>query len=195
MALFERGPQGPAGPPGRLVVPGNDGEVFVNNDGALGATAKLTRVDDEINHAGKPQHNETWADFKVPGRFGLARSQWLDVDTSNATPTNIGIIDVPDDEHGDGIITVIVELSISYDASGTKGGNRAAKASFKRSSGVLERIGIENLSSANHWEGTTVGLDIDVIDNDTMKIAATGIAATDINWMGSVHVIFSKRPS
>ncbi len=196
MALFERGPQGPAGPPGKFVPPGTSGDVFVNNAGAVGATSKLTRVDDEINHSGKPQHNETWSDFKVPGRGGLSRSQWPDVDTADDTPTILDTIDVSVADHGDCIITVIAEMVISYDDSGTQGGNRAAKATFKRSSGVLTRIGIDNLSSPSQWTGTVIGgLDIATIANDSIKIEGTGIADTDMNWKGSVHVILSKLPA
>ncbi len=189
MALFERGPQGPAGPPGKVVVPGNDGEVLVNLEGTLSATAKLKRVDSEIHHAGTPQHNEEWSNFYAGGD-SFARSQWHDVTTEDATPTTIGTISIPVAEHGNGIITVIAEMSISYDDGGdTVGGNRAAKAVFRRSSGVLTRIGIENLSSSNFWEGDPIGgLDIDVVDNDSVKIEGTGIAAP------SVHVIFSKKP-
>ncbi len=186
-----------------ILPPGNDGEVFINAGGVadaggvLATTNRLTLVDDELEHSGNPRHREDTADFYAPaGTRPLARSMWRDVDTTNATQTTIGRISLPAASLGDCIIIVILEMAISYVSSGMKGGNRSAKAYFKRTSGTLTRIGIDNTSSTNGWTGTAVGgVDIGVVDNDTIDVLGTGITATSINWTPSVHVIVSKPPA
>ena len=180
---------------GEVSVPGDTGDLLLNVSDELAATAKLRLENSEIAHYGKPRHNETWADFYAGGD-SFARTQWHDTDSVSDEEVTIGQISIPAEDHGDGILTVIFEASLSYDDSGIKGGNRAFKAAFRRNGGTLTRIGIENTSSGALWTGDPIGgLDADVFDNDTIELTMVGIEDIPINVIPSVHVIMSKPPA
>lgn len=155
-------------------------------------TPKLTVVAGEVVHSGKPVHKEDQADFRYGTEDSLARSQWRARTTLNATETPIVAISVPAAEHGDCRITVIAELTCNF-AGG--GGPRSLRAWFKRVSGTLTRIDIEDVSATGAWEGTALGgVDIEGSGNDTINLNGTGIAATDIAWIASLHIQVAVLP-
>jgi len=188
---------GPGGSPGQLMW-----HVVVDGLHRLAGTAKLVvngaTDGSELIHSGKPLHNETWADFKDLAGAGnaLARPQWAEGLTANATATAIGTISVPAATYGDCAISVHAETTYVFNASGTKLGKYIRLATFGRSSGTLTRVGTVDLTPGGLAVGTAPGgTSVDVFDNDTVKLNAVGISATNIAWFTSFHVQVLKRPS
>ncbi len=161
---------------------GND-NLAVNEDG-------------EIVHDGNPIHDEEQADFKDGSANSFARAQWPLGATTDDTPTAIATISIPAAEIGDCFVTVHAEVTYFYESSGTKGGNYSMKATFKRSSGTLTRINTLDLSVATLATGAApAGIDVDVDDDDTIIVEATGIDSTDITWITSLHVQAAVPPT
>ncbi len=193
MALHERGPQGPAGPPGRLVVPGEDGYVLYNNGGVCGATNELQVTDDGIEHTGEPIHKEDVVHFRKGATLDGPLSDWDVLTTTNATPATLLTTTVPIATYGNCRISIMAEVTCSYAAGG---GSRSIRASFKRVSGTLTRVFHTDTSDADHWEGTVLGdIEIDVSTNEVILTTVTGIAATDIRHVISAHVQVAALPS
>lgn len=119
-------------------------------------------------------------------------SDWRPGSTSNASATSIASIALPSDI-GDCQVSVHAESTYRY---ATGGGTRVAKASFKRVSGTLTRVGIEDLTIASMNWGTAVGgHDIAKTSDTVIDVKGTGIAATDIAWITSLHIQVARLPS
>lgn len=172
---------------------GTDREVCWDNNGVINTTPNLIiDVDGNVNHDGVPVHNEDYDVFKRDVN-GIARPQWEDVLTTNATITTLATLSIPAADFGNCYVTIIAECSIAYAAGG---GNRCLKATWKRTSGTLAKINETNTSIDGDWTGTVVGgFTTDNPDNDTIRLRGTGISSTNIRWIPNVHIILAKIPS
>ena len=152
-------------------------------------------VTGDTSYDGTASHDEDYSDFVDTTTSSRARSQWKTGSTSNATPATITTISYPAATYGDCFITAHVEATYYYASSGAKGGNFAKKAVFKRSSGTLTRVAIEDLTITTLRTGTVAGgIDIDVDSNDAIKATATGITSTNIYWVFSIHAQMAAAP-
>lgn len=163
----------------------------------FGGSTKLNTVDGtaagDLVHTGKPIHKEDWAEFRDGSGTSLARSQWKQTPTTNATLTAIATVDVTAATYGDCFISVHAETSYAYTSSGTKGGIFSKKATFQRSSGTLARVAIADLTPAGLGVGPAPGgFDIAASGNDAIVVNGTGIAATNITWVTSLHIQLVK---
>ncbi len=135
-------------------------------------------------------------EFSSGGKPGRAFSDWDTVSTTNATPANVLSISVPAAIYGDAVIVVHVEVTASFvDSGNTVGGSLSKKAAFRRTGGTLTRVAISDLDDATLYTGPATGdFDIAVLDNNTIKVPVTGIAATNITWTASAHLQIAKVP-
>jgi hypothetical protein len=179
-----------------LVLPtpgGMAGYVQFDDSGSFGGTSLLTVTGSPafLTFTGKSLHEEDYNRFVVNGASGSeARSYWFDTQTTDASAHVLGAISLPAATYGDCIITLVCEASVRHSGGG---GNRALKASYRRASGTLTKIGETDLSSSTHWTGTVVAdMSTSNPDNDTIDINGTGIAVTNVRWFPSVHVILAK---
>ncbi len=176
-------------------------------DGELprfGGTPKLglSDVEDETSdllHTGTPLHREDAADFLDPDdddETARPRAQWKVTTITGATPTPIITVDLPL-SLGDCFVTVHAEATSVFVASGTKGRPYAMRATFIRSAGTLSRVSAPvDYSAAVLGVGAEPGgIDIDVNGNDAIDVIGTGIAATTIKWVTSLHIHIATVPA
>ncbi len=183
-----------------LTATGADGTLAtlngVNAASGLTGSANLKRntTDNEIEHLGSPRHKEGYSEFQdsVNGTtHGLARSYWKTSTTANATPVTHTTYTFSNATYGACHIALTVTMTVSADTG--NGGVMVKTALFKRTGGTLTRIAISDQSTPSLLTAA-VSFDIDVNDNDSIKIVVTGLP-TDVNWNSSTHVQLTKTPA
>lgn len=167
--------------------------VTLSGDGPGGAVGSIQYhavdgSDDVFRGADALVNADGGFDFVRTGQTPFEKSGWNGATTTDATPTIAEAITLAAGI-GDGFITVHAEVTYYYASSGAKGGNYAKKATFARSSGVLSRVGITDLSPSGLASGTAPGgIDIVANGNNEVDVQVTGIASTTIKWAVSIHV-------
>lgn len=151
--------------------------------------------DDAIFHGADAIRNADGGfDFVRSGTSSRARSGWGIVTTEDATPVDLASITLPL-ALGDLFASVHARSTYYYAAGGAKGGAIGYEASFQRSSGVLARIGIVPLTAPGLSVGTVPGgINIDIDGNESITVPGTGIAATAIVWVTSLHIQIAVAP-
>jgi hypothetical protein len=120
------------------------------------------------------------------GATAIAKSGWGMITTTDASSHKILGITIPS---GDCYVSVQGKLAYYYSSTGANGGTFSFEATFKKSSGTLTLVSISDLTPTGLAVGTAPGgATAAVASNTEIDVNVTGIAATTLKWVASVHV-------